>query len=441
MRKYYVLACLALLLAGCSFVVSVDGDAHEVDIYVPTRIPTATATDAPTDVPTATATSTPEVTPTASVEPSPTPEILPTPTITLTPAPVTCAIKIGGSNINLRAAPAITGAWIKTLQRATVQTISQWYQGDTYLWAYNGEGWFATYVPSSAIWWVYGIEGETEVCVDVPGWPYGLVPPSPIVAITFHYVGFKVTPGAQTDVLVNFHQTVPSVAFVVQDAPLSVALRGAGVYTVFVPWSIWPGDCPDRTIDPVASARWRLEYVDERVTGAAFDAVVITNECAWPTAEYYAAWATETIKGCDARGWTCIPHVWNSGTPEIEWLPALDQLHCLMETHGHFYGANIYPVEELSLMSRAGITPYTTWRHEKIMPLMECSPAWAITELAPDYGGWPPDVADTAEFILATRDTFNLIGVWYYAGDVGLPIGPIANWSRANIQALAESLG
>lgn len=256
-------------------------------------------------------------------------------------------------------------------------------------------------------------------------------------------VGFKVTPGATLADLLQYAAALPedreAVVFVVQDAPLSAALHEAGIVAVFVPWSQFPGDCPNTLMSPVNSAGDRLRYVDQMVTGAAFDLIVITNECLWPSVEYYRDWVYAVMDGCDERGWTCIPHVWNSGTPDLDWLPALDDLHCNMQERGHYYGANIYPVTDLPLMSREGITPYTTWRHEMIQDRMKCSPLWAVTELAPGYGYWPPAVEDTARYIQATEGRFALVGVWYYS-PIPTPIGPEANWLLRDMIELAKRM-
>ena len=256
-------------------------------------------------------------------------------------------------------------------------------------------------------------------------------------------VGFKTTPGATLADLLAFEAALPdnlnAVAFVVQDVGLTTQLYHTDIYTVAVPWSVFPGDCPNTAMSPVNSARNRLRYVDTRLAGALFDAVVLTNECAWPSAEYYRDWTLEALEGCDERGWTCITHVWNAGTPDLDWLPVLDDVHCEMEARGHYYGSNIYPVDDLPLMSREGIAPYTTWRHEMIMERMRCSPEWAITELAPGYGFGPPAVQDTARYLKATQGLFALVGVWYYS-PIPTPIGPDANWVFEDMLNLAGEL-
>lgn len=188
------------------------------------------------------------------------------------------------------------------------------------------------------------------------------------------------------------------------------------------------------------SAGDRLRYVAQQVGSARFDAIVLTNECSWPSVEYYRDWALAAMAGCNQRGWVCIPTVWNPGTPNLDWISALDDMHCLMEEQGHIYGANIYPYWNVSLMTRNQDTQYTTYRHELIQSKMRCHPKWAITELAPDGGGWPPAVEDTTDFILDTFGKFDYIGVWVYAGNNPLPAWPLAGWTEPDMLNLAKLL-
>ena len=68
-------------------------------------------------------------------------------------------------------------------------------------------------------------------------------------------------------------------------------------------------------------------------------------------------------------------------------------------------------------------------------------PRWAVTELAPDGGGWQPDVGDTAGFVRDTWGAFGLISAWYYGGGNALPAWPAANWTHADMLALAGMAG
>lgn len=243
--------------------------------------------------------------------------------------------------------------------------------------------------------------------------------------------------------LIDFSRRLPStwkaVVFVVQDQGLATRLHDAGIYTVFVPWSQFPGDCANTSMTPVNSVGNRLGYVQQMLGAAKFDAVVLTNECTWPSAEYYRDWLIAAAEACTARGWICIPHVHNTGTPDLAWWPVLRPALCALERGGHYFGSNIYPYYPVSLMTRSPETAYTTWRHE-LLRMGECRPSWAVTELAPDGGSWFPAVADTAAFIRATAGQFSLIGVWYYGGGQPLPAWPDANWGATAIQQLAALL-
>ena len=208
---------------------------------------------------------------------------------------------------------------------------------------------------------------------------------------------------------------------------------------MFVPWSQFPGDCPNVSMSPYNSAHNRIGYVEQQVGAAQFDAVVLSNECAFPSAAWYSEWAFTALDLCEARGWRCIPTVWNTGAPDLDWLPDLDALHCAMEARGHPYGLNVYPYWNVSLMSGDYRTLYTTWRHRMIQARMQCAPDFFVTELAPDGGGWSPDVQDTAAYIRATWGEFAAYGVWY----IGQPLGawPDAVWSAAQAWALAGAVG
>jgi len=140
-----LLVVVALLLAACSYVVEVDGVRHDVRVYPVI----ATATDAPrptvtplsptpTLTPTQTVTATPippsaSATPTPTVPPvTPTQEVTPgatatqestefpppTPRPTVVPDDLLCMAGAINSNINIRNAPAITGAKIGLLKQA-----------------------------------------------------------------------------------------------------------------------------------------------------------------------------------------------------------------------------------------------------------------------------------------------------------------------------------
>jgi len=360
--------------------------------------------------------------PPTPVTPTPGPSATPLPTVT----PAACRITADGV-INVRPLPSTAQARVGQMQPGDSTVPDATWTGNGYKWyriSYQGKAaWAADYFT------------ESGSCAGLP-----VVNP---FEAAFR-VGFKATPGASVDVLSDFARRLPAgvgaVAFVVQDTDLATKLHGAGIYTVFVPWSLFPGDCADTGLGAAASVADRLRYVEQRVGAARWDAVVLTNECAWPSAAYYRDWLIAAAQACTARGWTCIPHVHNPGTPPLEWLPTLAPALCALERGGHYWGANIYPYDPVSLSARTPLTQYTTWRHELIQSYPGCHPRWAVTELAPDGGGWPPDVGDTAGFIRATWGKFALIGVWYYGGGQPLPAWPDANWTSAQAAALAGGL-
>jgi len=346
---------------------------------------------------------------------------------------------VTGSNLNIRDRPEIAGQKIGFLPPASRVEITELLirhgEGDPLReeWGKLAErdGWIAL--------WYRGTE-LARIDDSPPCWEL----PITRVSVFGPLVGFKTVPGATGAVLRDFADNLPptigGIAFVVQDAPLSTVLHAAGIVTVFVPWSQFPGDCPNMSMNPITSAVDRVRYVENQSQGATFDAIVMSNECTWPSVDFYRAWALEALDLCDARGWLCIPTVWYTGSPELEWLPALDSLHCSMARRGHPFGVNIYPYYPVSLMARDSQTQYTTWRFELIKERMVCEPLWLVTELAPDGGGWPPDVTDTAAFIKTTWGEFDGVGAWYYGGNNPLSAWPQANWTQAQMVSLAQQL-
>jgi len=193
LNRLVVSGIAALLLAGCAYTVEVDGIRHDVRIYpLATTPPDETATPppaTPTFTSTAPPTTTPTLTPMPTVTPIPgsaTPTQEATPGATEPPGtvePATCIVKTRGFAVNERTDHAVTAPKTEysPIPPASTVMVYEFWQGPTYLWARNVYGWFAVRAGSS--WWVDGVEGTTETCVDVPGWPDGLPPPAPIVAL------------------------------------------------------------------------------------------------------------------------------------------------------------------------------------------------------------------------------------------------------------------
>src|SRR5690606_10082901 len=70
-------------------------------------------------------------------------------------------------------------------------TVEQFWQSSVvpkYLWGKTYTGWFVIgelLSTGTMDWWVYGVTNTTELCDEVPGWPAGLSPPSPLVSDPF----------------------------------------------------------------------------------------------------------------------------------------------------------------------------------------------------------------------------------------------------------------
>ncbi len=130
--------------------------------------------------------------------PSPTPEGT---VASTTPAPTpvqTCSLKLNRA-VNIRAGAGTTNGIVGSAALGTNITISRFLVGAPYLWAMIGVNrWAAVYDYNASAWWADATDGEPgEQCVEVTGWPPGLLPPAPIAARPA--LGFHVVPGGNLE--------------------------------------------------------------------------------------------------------------------------------------------------------------------------------------------------------------------------------------------------
>ncbi|HEX3053899.1 MAG TPA: SH3 domain-containing protein [Aggregatilineaceae bacterium] len=138
--------------------------------YAQNPPPTPPATWTPAAPPTPTAISTPIIVPT--VEQTTLPNITPG-------VPKTCEVK-ARFTLRVRSGPGISFVTVFPFIAVNeVIVIDQVVLNAPYLWAHHERGWTA--IRFNETWWVYGVTGPSETCVDVPGWPEALPPPEPVV--------------------------------------------------------------------------------------------------------------------------------------------------------------------------------------------------------------------------------------------------------------------
>ena len=147
----------------------------------PTATATSTATNTPTLTYTPTATFTPSHTPTFTSTPEfqpPTQEqtVLP-PTLSETPPPgEVCVLRNNNERKNIRSSPSLSAEILAKWEIYIEATFTEFRFISPYLWGRTTAGWSA--VRENNEWQVLENEGS-DPCVDLPGWPNNLKPPTP----------------------------------------------------------------------------------------------------------------------------------------------------------------------------------------------------------------------------------------------------------------------
>ena len=419
--------CVALLLAGCSFVVTVDDASYRVSVRPlvpsPAGTPLPSLTPSPTVAP-ATPTATPTPGPTAWL--TPTPELTPVPTVEPGGDEKTCLVKLGAFAINERTGPSATAPRTpySPIPAGSIVKILEVAEADGYLWARNYSGWFV--IRQGTVWWVYGVSGATELCDEIPGWPVGLPPPDPLVRAS---PGVWVGPGANRDELLRFGAQVRAAgqpASLVYGEPYTAELLLANGWFVLLRAAGVP-DCPDMTLSPVVSAEQFTNAVVNEV-GRQSHALVGANECTWPSATWARDWVRAAAQTAAGRGVRAlVPIVWNPGAPELDWVPVLAPAYRDAPIVV-IWGVNTYPVRVgTGLAVRDAYTQYTTYRYELYRHHLRGVPI-VITEYARGDGSEPPDFADIRTWWGLVRSQVDVATAWYVSGPPGL-----GHWIAANL--------
>ena len=433
MRRVLRNMALTLLLAGCSFVVTVDDSSYHVSVQPLPGIPDSTLASTPT--PTATLTPQPTVAPTSTPSATSPPVSSPTPTqeVALTPLPTpvpgepkACLLKTFGSAINERTAPSASAPKTATspIPAGSIVKVFEFVSAEGYLFARNEFGWFVT--RQGTTWWVYGVSGATELCQDVPGWPPGLAPPADLVR---GLPGVWAGPGANRDELLRFGAQVRAAgqpASLVYGEPYTAELLLANGWFVLLRAAGVP-DCPDMTLSPVVSAEQFTNAVVNEV-GRQSHALVGANECTWPSATWARDWVRAAAQTAAGRGVRAlVPIVWNPGAPELDWVPVLAPAYRDAPIVV-IWGVNTYPVRVgTGLAVRDAYTQYTTYRYELYRHHLRGVPI-VITEYARGDGSEPPDFADIRTWWGLVRSQVDVATAWYVSGPPGL-----GHWIAANL--------
>lgn len=419
---------------------------REVYVYnasgYPTATPSATvetatpsATPPPTNTPTPTNTPRPSSTPGV---PTPTPESTVLPTLPPDGHDKLCLVKVGASAVNERTAPSTSAPKTATspVPAASPVKLLEVREAEGYLWGRSALGWFV--IRQGASWWVYGIEGATELCDEVDGWPEGLEPPAPIARTEF---GLWVGPGADLGELITFGQMLKAAgrtpaATVYGNDQAARALYGEGWTVALRPWI---GDCP-ATWDgaPDANARTWVNRAVDATAGVPRHWLVLSNECGgWPSLDYARDWIAAALDQAARRGVrAAVPVVWNSGAPELHWVPALAPVYHAAPVAAA-WGVNVYPVTRgVALAERSLGTLWTTWRWQMYRDALGGLPLIA-TEAARGDGSERAEISDLGRWAREVDGVFAWATFWYAA----MPLG---NWGVATLRGrlgeLAQAL-
>jgi hypothetical protein len=317
---------------------------------IPTNTPrpTATNTKPPTKTKTATETGDDEFdTPTPENE-IPTDEPLPP---TLGPGK-TCELKvIVSGGIRVRKEPtrgSVQLGYVTYPNQPTIDafTVTPYFDPTlkrTYneLWAHSKvsstiTGWFVvvTKLGMSDVqpeWWVGGVEGHSEICMDVQGWPSGVLPPEPIV-INENPAGLHVLGGFSNTGEILRHISAYNILKVTDDAAylMSEAKRlNPAVITIhrnIFLVSLGLRNCPDGwgVGDPIGSARnwWNVQVATWSARGLwgqgnPVDFREYRNECGF-AAQWEVAFDKEIIRLANNAGVCLAIQSYAYGQPEPE---------------------------------------------------------------------------------------------------------------------------
>lgn len=414
------------------------------------------------------ATPTPSVTPPQATTPpasaTPTQEVgLPTTTPgSPTPPPLVCSL-IVAEPTRIRSGPGTRYDQVDSWPTGVAQTAQQFASADNYLWAQLGANrWAAIKVhpiqPPDSGWWAYGYESSRDLCLDVPGWPSELstVPPPPIagqptrplgVGWTLMY-GYDAPAVAAAGSQLQLLGYQPSLTLT-DNAPEACSWQSQGWMTNVRPWyQLGLGDHPDLTYPAAESARLRVAslatWVETILAPCQYEVTIqLTNETVWPDAGYLRDWILEAVRLCEVRGWTCMPVVFSTGTPEERWMPTLVPALQALRSGGHYFGYNAYPYQR-DLMLCDAAQEWTTWRPTRLIAASgldaQLWPDIWVTEAARGSGDVEPIVSDSRCYIDRAEEEgiYAAINLWYAGGD---SVWRRARWLAEKIILLIQQLG
>lgn len=236
---------------------------------------------------------------------------------------------------------------------------------------------------------------------------------------------------------------VPSVTLT-SNSGEACGFAGRGFLVNVRPWyELGLSDHPDLTLPSEASARARIEalagYVGRLCADSPNVAIQLTNETSWPSASYLTRWVLEAVRQCDARGWTCLPVVFSTGTPEESWMQTYRPALAALERGGHYFGYNAYPYQR-DLMLCDAVQEWTTWRVLRLKRAAgEPFPRVWVTEAARGAGDVAPIVSDARCYIERAIEwqAADVINLWYAGGD---SVWGAARWSGEQTIELARAL-
>jgi hypothetical protein len=216
--------------------------------------------------------------------------------------------------------------------------------------------------------------------------------------------------------------------------PLTVVLDGSIAQAfddrALIIWRIWP-DCPSFADPPVQAAQKRHQLAVALTPHGYFDAIQLTNECVFPSADYLIAYTAESLRLARSQwpGKVIVPWVWSSGAIPLDWLPAMRPLLRDMKQHGDWFGVNCYPVRDGVPLSQVDPwTDWTTWRWRMAQAAIpdEDEPRFYISEAGAGEGNMALTPGDAAAFARRADGAVAAVTYWHLSPPGGA-------WPNANL--------
>jgi hypothetical protein len=369
----------------------------------------------------------------------------------------TCQVKLGSFGINLRDIHNVHGTRLTTIPANNVVVLSEAFQDSVYLWGktvWNGyTGWFAIRYYQS--WWVYGIEGNTELCDQIEGWPDNLLPPDPIVRTvtptpyvasptpvlsTGIVFGVHTVPGGDNSVIMSALNVVQShgVSFGVKsvnDASICNQVEAAGGVCIYR--SLLHGDCPIVTNDPIQEANRWVALMAQDYVGVNATYFELVNECNMDNKQWWNSFITEAVRLSNQRHWRIVIPSLNPGVGDYAfYAPLRSSLQYLMQSNGCL-GVHNYSIYTPYLWNG---DIYTSYRHRMtrnaLVQLGLSNLDICITEVARLGGGATANEDDFVGWWDRVRHDPGLrfVGIWTMGAD------HTCCWQQAGLKNVLPSI-